>query len=67
MQLDRDIVMWSESEGERSLREELYSLIIELPNYPHAVIYEEKVRVSNLNDFHETCADLSPSIYFSHP
>lgn len=37
------LVFWAESEEEKALREEVYSMVIELPQYPHAIVYEDKI------------------------
>jgi hypothetical protein len=39
------LVFWAETEDEKALREEIYSFVIEFPQYPNTIIYEDKITV----------------------
>ena len=45
VQSNASLVFWVETEDERELRENMYCLVIEFPQYPHAIIYEEKTSI----------------------
>jgi len=45
LQSNASLVFWVENDDERELRENMYCLVIEFPQYPHAIIFEEKTSI----------------------